>query len=353
MRILILAEFLTNLGGCENLCVQLALTIAAQGDEVLLVVRSHSIHPRWSSMLSTLPCVTLSEDKPLRQLNELIDSWQPDLIHAVPYDKTIFQLLHHRHDLVIVGTEPCDGSLRCGWWYSGQPLQEVLPRFNGVHVLSHRALHNLRVEYGWDGPSEVILPPFSFTAPWPLWKRKTPIYRLFFAGRLATEKGIEQLIGSLAQARRVIAPISIDIWGTGHEEDYLKRLAIVAGVSSWINFRGGFASFDKIPFQDYDAMILPSWFEGMPYVFIEALSSGLPTVVSSNGGMKELSGVEALAHFFEPGCQDALVNALANLYKHYAVNADAPDLRRRLVADQFSPVVVNERYQEFYRSILS
>jgi glycosyltransferase involved in cell wall biosynthesis len=352
VRLLFLAEFLEQLGGCENLCASLAAAMAETGEEVMMAMAGRRIHPRWRAALGDIPCHTLDAGAPLRDLAALIASWRPDLIHAVPYERTAFALLEAGCGVPVVGTEPCDGALRCGWWYTGETLRTMLPRFDALHLLSRRARRNLREDYGWNGCGEVLPPPAALPDDLPLWSRTEPSLRLLLLGRMATEKGFETAIANLALLRAEAAPVSLELWGEGPLLEHLQRLATVAGVSAWARFRHGYSSFEEIPFQEYDALLMPSWFEGLPYVFLEALWSGLPPVVSALGGMRELPGVEELAWFFEPGRPASLIEALRALYSGYGVDPGAPARRRRLVREQCSPATVAPRYRAFYDGVL-
>lgn len=349
MRVLILAEFLAQLGGCENLCCHVAAGLAAAGDEVLVTDVGAQVHPHWRALLSAVSYRALDPADPVGALVSLISSWRPDVVHAVPYERVAFQLLEAGCPVPVIGTEPCDGSLRCGWWYSGEPLRRALPRFAALHLVSGRARTNLRADYGWDGIAEVIPPPATFPADLPLWERPEPSFRLLLQGRMATEKGFEMAIGSLRRLREEVAPIGLDLWGDGPLRESLERLATVAGVSPWVRFRAAYGSLAEIPFRDYDALLMPSWFEGLPYVFLEGLWSGIPPIVSTSGGMRDLPGAEVVVGFFDPGHQETLVEALRTHYAPGERDATAPARRRRLVQEHCAPAVVIPRYRELYR----
>jgi glycosyltransferase involved in cell wall biosynthesis len=76
-------------------------------------------------------------------------------------------------------------------------------------------------------------------------------------------------------------------------------------------------------FREASIFALPSYGEGVPVSLIEAMSYGLPSVVTNVGGIPETvkEGVEAL--IISPGDISALSAALVRLLK-------APDLRIRL-----------------------
>ncbi|MCK4806011.1 MAG: glycosyltransferase family 4 protein [Candidatus Aegiribacteria sp.] len=65
-----------------------------------------------------------------------------------------------------------------------------------------------------------------------------------------------------------------------------------------------------------DILALPSYNEGLPYVIIEALSSGLPIVASRVGGIPDVVSNGENGFIIEPGDIDALANRLLELVRN-------------------------------------
>jgi glycosyltransferase involved in cell wall biosynthesis len=74
----------------------------------------------------------------------------------------------------------------------------------------------------------------------------------------------------------------------------------------------------------YDVLVLPSYREGYPGVVIEALSIGLPVIVTNLSGIKEMVD-ENCAVFIKPGSSDDIVRAIVSFnnenYSVFSTNA--------------------------------
>ena len=69
-----------------------------------------------------------------------------------------------------------------------------------------------------------------------------------------------------------------------------------------------------------DALVLPSFMEGMPYVILEAMASSLPVIATRINGIPEAAIDEETAILIPPGDTDAL---------HVALKKLVPDPSRR------------------------
>ena len=110
--------------------------------------------------------------------------------------------------------------------------------------------------------------------------------RLFVAaGRLVPQKGFDRLIARWPQTD---AGDHLVILGEGPDRQSLKRQLTNAGLDGRVQLRG----FDSNPWAWYalaDAVLLPSRFEGMPNVALEALACGTPVIATpESGGIAEL-----------------------------------------------------------------
>jgi len=105
---------------------------------------------------------------------------------------------------------------------------------------------------------------------------------IIFVGRLARQKNLKELITAL-----VDLPFSLDIYGKGEMKKELKDYAIKMSVS--LNFKG-LVPNELLPkiLNRYKIFILPSIYEGMPKVLLEAMACGLPCIGSKISGTKEV-----------------------------------------------------------------
>jgi glycogen(starch) synthase len=146
--------------------------------------------------------------------------------------------------------------------------------------------------------------------------------RVLFVGRLAPQKGVRALVEAAAlienQGARVL------LVGDGPERKALERKARRIGVGDRVRFLGFFAH-DRLPaaMAHADLLVLPSVYEELGTVLLEAMWSGLPIVASRTGGIPDVieDGVNGL--LVEPGDPEALARAIDRLLAER-------DLARRL-----------------------
>lgn len=100
---------------------------------------------------------------------------------------------------------------------------------------------------------------------------------ILFVGRLDHQKGLEYLVKA---AKALDRRFKVFIVGSG-EGEYKRRLLNMAEGSENIIFTGPLFDDDlKEIYASSDIFVLPSLFEGMPTVLLEAMASGLPIIAS-------------------------------------------------------------------------
>lgn len=354
MRIVILAEWLANLGGCEHFTATLCAALARAGHQVVLAVATGEVHPRWRAEAGG-EIVVFAEagGEPADRLAELVARHRAQLVHAVPYEATAFAYVTRPDAVPVVGTEPSDGGDRCYWWYVDEVLRRHQPRFRALHVFSARAERHAREFYGYAGPIARIAPTCRFDAGVPLWDRAQPSGRCAFLGRLAVEKGLTFAFDAFSGVLAAEWPdLRLDVWGGGPLEPVLRELSAAAGLRRTVDFRGPFAHAFAVPLEEYDFVLIPSYFEGLPYVFLECMWRGVPVVMTTHSGAPDLEGIDGLCRFVTPGDHASLAAAVRSLYDGFGgLRADAC-ARRALVARHCDPEHGARQFVDLYRQAL-
>ena len=148
------------------------------------------------------------------------------------------------------------------------------------------------------------------------------LVRLLFVGRLAPVKGLRILLEALAQARESRPDLALTIVGDGPDRAALETLAAPMGAA--VTFTGSLSQEGVAArLGASDALVLPSFAEGVPVVLMEAMAAGLPVVATRVAGVPELVEDKASGHLVAPGDTAALTAALLAL-------ADDPDRRARM-----------------------
>jgi glycosyltransferase involved in cell wall biosynthesis len=143
-------------------------------------------------------------------------------------------------------------------------------------------------------------------------------------GRLSfKQKGHDVLLDALAQLRRGGADVDLVVAGSGSDLPRLTSLAAPLGLAAHVHLVGQLA--DPAPlYGAVDALAIPSLFEGLPLVALEALHLSLPGIASRVDGLADVWPPEWLV---EPGDARALARSLLAL-----LDADRQALRRTAAA---------------------
>lgn len=133
---------------------------------------------------------------------------------------------------------------------------------------------------------------------------------LLYVGELRDAKGIDTLIEAMALlGRRGLTPRLLLIGG-GPNRAALERQAQEAGLADRIVF--GSPRPAREAFALGRAMVVPSRFESLPYIVLEAAAAGIPLVATNVGGVPEIFGPYA-DRLIEPDNPEILADALARL----------------------------------------
>ena len=174
---------------------------------------------------------------------------------------------------------------------------------------------------------------------------------LLFVGRLRIRKGVEVLLAALPRLARRFPTVRLLVAGDGeHREELEARTAALGLGDSRVVFLGR-AGGPRVRalLAGARALVVPSTYEGMPLVVLEAMAAGVPVVASRVSGIPEVVVDGETGWLVPPEDPAALAAALT------AVLADPAAARRRgaagkiRVAEHFRPAVAAAVWEEEIR----
>jgi glycosyltransferase involved in cell wall biosynthesis len=207
-------------------------------------------------------------------------------------------------------------------------LAPWLGRVEGIVTVDDQQARRLRDEWG------VSIPVFSLpnrvsvrgVAPPPPPRAVDGRLRVGYVGRFELhQKGLDWLADTLRSEHALGDAFRWRFQGRGPGEHVLQTLASALGPQ-----RVEIAPFAPIEqaLAQVDLLLLPSRYEGMPLVALEATARGWPVVASDRAGLGELLPVNAVFPFGNAG---ALRDALQSLATPSARRAAVAHARRRLL----------------------
>lgn len=135
-------------------------------------------------------------------------------------------------------------------------------------------------------------------------------------GRLSKEKGFDQLIKAFHHVIKKHPDWSLDIYGDGDEEAYLRSQITELELENSIALKGKCDTMRSC-YKDYAAYVMPSYREGLPITLLEAKINKLPIVsFDVNTGPREIvrNGIDGI--LVEPTNIEALANAMCRLIEN-------------------------------------
>jgi glycosyltransferase involved in cell wall biosynthesis len=161
--------------------------------------------------------------------------------------------------------------------------------------------------------SAVTAAEVAQTASRPVTRRDGP-WRVVWAGRMAREKRLSDLVEAVRRVRLSGHDVSLVLIGDGPARPALERAlaglprdrvedhGYVGERASYMNLlRGG------------DVLVHPSGAEGVPKVLVEAMAAGLPVVAADAGAVRELLDTGARGKLVPAGDVARLADVIAGL----------------------------------------
>lgn len=141
-------------------------------------------------------------------------------------------------------------------------------------------------------------------------------FRFLFLGNLSERKGVSDLLRAFSELKKLYSgsrQLILHLAGGG-DIAYYQALASQLGVTNDVVFEGWCDQAKASALQaSADALVLPSYDEGLPLVILEALSSGVAVICTPVGEIPVVLTHEQNALFVEPGAIALLRAAMHRL----------------------------------------
>lgn len=131
-----------------------------------------------------------------------------------------------------------------------------------------------------------------------------------FVGRLESQKGLAWLIDAAAQWVSRLPDCHLVVVGQGPDGPALRRLALQRGIADRVHWLGWRSDIPEI-LASSDLLVLPSRWEGMPNVVLQAMASQRPVLATDVEGVRELLGENADAQTVAYGDTPSFIEKLA------------------------------------------
>ena len=305
-----------------------------------------------------------------REMRELVDQFQPDIIHCHGGRANLMGAMVRRSRRVpVLTTVHSDYKLD----YLGNPLKQhtfgaanaVALRFLDFYQPVADRMARTLIERGFDPEHIVkIYNGMDFHRPEGEFDRAQYLKENYgteiedgdvlcgIAARLTAVKDIQTTVRAFAKALEDAPQLRLFIAGEGEDEDMLKKLAAQLGVSERVTFCGWVSPVEPF-FRAMDINLLSSVSETFPYSILEGICAGCATICSDVGGMPELIDTGENGYIFPVGDDKKLSEYMVRLANDAQLREQfAHDLYEKASRD-FSKDKMCERQEANYRHLIA
>jgi glycosyltransferase involved in cell wall biosynthesis len=391
MKVLIVHDYGTPHGGAEYMSIGLRNGLRARGHDAYLFASTArpldlpnaADHTCYGTMAPTRRVLQVVNPSAVVRLRTLLREYRPDVVHVrmfmtqlspliLPLLRQVPSLLHVvNYDLICPlntkllpdgsacrqpagmacsrsGCLPALGVARAMaqrlMWQRWSDVFDLIVT-NSLWVRRRLAAEGIAVgETVWNGvPVRPQRPPLG----------TTPI--VGFAGRFVAKKGINVLIGAMAQVVATMPNAMLLLAGDGPERPAVEAAIAAHRLTPYVRVLGHLPKSElEHRFSQAWVQAVPSlWEEPFGLVTAEAMMRGTATVVSDTGGTSELvqNGVTGLT--VPAGNIEALAQALTCLLSNRELAEQMGQAGRRRALAEFSEDRMVERFLELYERLLS
>lgn len=171
-----------------------------------------------------------------------------------------------------------------------------------------------------------------------------------FVGRLEPQKGGRWLLESASRWLTQLSDCDLVMIGQGSEEAMLRQLSGELGIADRVHWVGWRPDVPQIMAAS-SLLVLPSKWEGMPNVVLEAMASGLPVVASDVEGVRELLGENSAPQVVSFGDAAALADQVVRLFGDAPLAAQCGNANRLRAGQYFGIERTVAAYEELWSSL--
>ena len=303
MRVLYWTDlYYPHIGGIETFSADLIPALQARGHEVVLVTSMHDASAPHQEEIGGIPVYRFPSWEAIRthdlrllmtlrvNISRLKQEFAPDVVH-LHFGATAYMHLQTRAavdppTLTTVHAIPASSLVANSLFHkvalASAAVNAVSARGERILADAFPELANRfsHVYYGLAAPEQKVsdIRTPSFEEP-----------MILCLGRLAPQKGFDVALKAFAQAGPRIPRARLRIVGEGVEEEALRQLAADLGISDRVDFSGSVppeAVFEVL--NEASMILMPSRFEGLPLVALQAAFMQRPIISSDVDGLPEL-----------------------------------------------------------------
>ncbi len=234
------------------------------------------------------------------------------------------------------------------------PIESQLFGFSGIiTAVAHSVIEELKT-YGLD-PSKITVVgnavnEKTFT---PIQNRGTTEKYVLYSGVLRARKGLLDLLDCSEYVCGIKSDVCFLVCGTGPFYGKLDQEVRKRKMSDKFKLLG-YVKREKLVklCQNATVHVVPSHYEGLPTVLLEAMSCGVPVVSTDVGGSREVISTGINGFLVPPKAPKAMGDAILKLLADEELRNRIGKAARKTIEDRYTWDKITDRFEEHYQRLL-
>lgn len=177
-------------------------------------------------------------------------------------------------------------------------------------------------------------------------------YDILFVGRLTQAKGVDILLKAVKILKNKYSKsLKIALVGDGPLKENLNNLAVELGVNGEVKFLGVRKDIEELMVSS-KIFVLPSRWEGLPMVVLEAMSRGMSIIATTVGGISEVIESEKEGILISPENPESLAQTINKLLKNEKLRKKLSQAAYEKAKEKFSIKTYSIHMLDFYNSLI-
>lgn len=257
-----------------------------------------------------------------------IDFKQYDVLHAdapLPAGDAVMRLSRkynipyvvHGHGLDVFMDVDYAGTKNCQQIVS--KCNQVYLDANGIVGVSQKVIDNINEKLDLRSKCYVVYNGVDPNKFFPNDSKDNKTLKIVSVGNIIDLKGHDLTIQAVnTLIKEYGLELSLDIYGRGNNFSKLQELIEKLGIEKYV-FLKGYIPYEELAsvLRTYDMFILPSWYEALGCVYLEAMASGLVTVGCYENGIDEIIKHGINGYLVRPHNTGDIVEIIDTVSKHF------------------------------------
>ena len=211
--------------------------------------------------------------------------------------------------------------------------------------LNGYGIDSRKIAVMWNGVDEKIFSPIRS-------KEKLEKYVLY-TGVLRARKGLFDLIQCVILVKKIIPDIKFVICGTGPLLQKLTEQVRSVGLEKQVIFLGRVDRKKLIQiYQNATIQVVPSIYEGLPTVLLEAMACGLPVVATNIGGNRDIISSNVNGLLVPPRSPEEMAQMIIMLWNDESLRKKIGDSARETILKKYTWDIIVNDFVNVYEGLL-